>query len=59
MKKNFSDTDVMLLVVSVVYMLALMAVLILTHDIAFMIAIIVVMLANLVCMSAKIFKKDK
>ncbi len=59
MKKIFSDTDATLSIVTVICLLALSTVLILTHDIALMIAIIVVMLANLVCMSAKIFKKDK
>lgn len=59
MKKIFSDTDAMLLVVTVICLLALSTVLILTHDIALMIAIIVVMLANVACMSARFFKKGK
>ncbi|MCI6532077.1 MAG: hypothetical protein MR429_03630 [Bifidobacterium animalis] len=59
MKKIFSDTDATLLVVTIICLLALTTVLILTHDIALMIAIIVVMLANIVCMSARLFKNGK
>lgn len=59
MKKIFSDTDATLSIVTVICLLALTTVLILTHDIALMIAIIVVMLANIVCMSARFFKNGK